>query len=187
MVSWVYTLNPFPNSSSIVAIVSFVCFGLYLYHQINFTYTFLYLYYDITTFLTDYIISNLVPAEMLILAYSIVPILMALSIVSALYNEDKYSGIRFLLAWVGIRVFPALRIILEFNTCIAAYFMIIDNYSIVLFVCAAAVNLVGTFFLQNYHISKDYMKCGSMEFSLTLRLLLYCNLILNQLGIWFKS
>lgn len=121
------------------------------------------------------------------MAYVAVPLVIVISIISALYNEDKYYGIRFLFGWVGIRVFPILRILLEANTALAAYFMIIDNYSIVLFILAAIVNLLGTFFLQNYIISKDNLKCGNVQFSLVLRIIMYFNIILNQCGIWYQS
>lgn len=65
--------------------------------------------------------------------------------------------------------------------------MLIDPYSTILFVLSASVNLVIAFFLQNYYTRKDYLCCGSMEYALTFRVIIYTNCLINSIGIWFTT
>ena len=185
--SWLYSLSPFPNTSPLMSVITLLCILPYHYNQLNFYSTVKNNQYNLQSIITSFTFSKVVPAELAILGYAVVPILTIMILVSSVYNEDSYEGIRYLLGWVGKRIFPILRILMELNTVIASLFMLIDPYSLILFVISFLVNLALTFLLQNYYIHKDYLCCFSVEYSLWLRLILFTNCILNSIGIWYQS
>lgn len=109
---WVYQLNPFPNESPFMAVVSLLCFLPYHYQHMNFYSTINSSFYNIHNFLSDYAFNKLVPQSAAVVGYVLIPLLTMVTVVSAVYNEDKYQGARYLLAWVGSRLFPVLRILM---------------------------------------------------------------------------
>lgn len=183
----IYQLSCFPSQSPVKSIITVLFFLVYLYHQISTTYHFFEVYYLMITPATQFTFEKLVPAKYSIICYAASPIIILLCINTAIYNQNKYSGIRYLLAWIGTKLSPVLRLLLEFNVAMCAFFVMLDTYCLVFYSFAAVISLMGTYFLQNYSISQDYLMCGNVTFSLAHRIVLYINIILNQSLLWYQS
>lgn len=61
-------------------------------------------------------------------------------------------------------MFPVLRYMIDINLAIAAIFMIRTPMLAILFTIAGLINLIISFFCQNYSLRKDYLCCKSMQY-----------------------
>lgn len=186
--SELYKLNQMPNTSPFTASFNLLLIGLFHLHELSFFYGSLrILYPDITNFFRDYTVDIALNASLAPLCYSIVAILTSLIVLVILYNEDKFEGFRYILAWMGSRIFPVLRILIELNVVLPAYFMMVDLYSGIIFFFAVLLNLFVTFFMQNYNIRKDYLCCKDVEYLMLFKILIFVGYGVNAVAITYCS
>jgi hypothetical protein len=75
-----------------------------------------------------------------------------------------------LLGWIGSKMFPVLRYIIDINLAIAAIFIIRTPTLASLFAIASLINIIISFFCQNYNLRKDYLCCKSMPYMMMWKL-----------------
>jgi hypothetical protein len=84
-------------------------------------------------------------------------------------------------------MFPILRILIELNVAITAYFMMVDLYSGIMFGVAIIINLLVTFFMQNYSIKKDYLCCRDVDYLILFKSLIYVAYAMDALAVAYPS
>lgn len=105
------------------------------------------------------------------MAYCFNSIITALCIITLLFNKsEELEGYKYILGWLGSKIFPVLRYTIDINVAIAAIFLIRAPLVAVFFVLAAVTNLVISFFCQNYTLRKDYLCCKSMQYMMMWRI-----------------
>lgn len=103
----------------------------------------------------------------------------ALVVTLGFHEQTEGSGVIYILWYVGSRVFPYTRYLVEgllFLTSYFAYMLQGDPLSIVFFLLAILLSLYYTIFLQNITLRKDEFCCKSLEYSLLFRLCLVSSL-----------
>lgn len=145
------------------------------------------LYPNMQNFFSNYTVNVSLNSDLAPVCYSIVAILTSLILLVVLYNEDKFEGFRYILAWMGSRIFPVLRILIELNVVLPAYFMMVDLYSGIIFFVAVFINLFVTFFMQNYNIRKDYLCCKDVEYMMMFKVLLFIGYGVNAVAVTYCS
>lgn len=71
-----------------------------------------------------------------------------------------------MIAWLGNKIYPVIRYLIEINLAISAIMFYVDNVSAGFFIVTAIINLFITFFAQNYVLRKDYLCCKNVAFLL---------------------
>jgi hypothetical protein len=184
--SELYNLNQMPNTSPFTASFNLLLIAIFHVHEFSFFYGSLrILYPDMQNFFSNYTVDKSLSASLAPVCYSIVAVLTSLIILVVLYNEDKFEGFRYILAWIGSRIFRVLRILIELNVILPAYFMMVDIYSGIIFVFAALLNLFVSFFMQNYNIRKDYLCCQDVEYLMMFKILMFAGYGFNAIAITF--
>jgi hypothetical protein len=95
------------------------------------------------------------------------------------HEESEGSGVIYFLWYMGSRVFPYTRYLMEGVLLLTSYFAYVlqtDPLSILLFLLAILLSLYYTVFLQNITLRKDEFCCKSLEYSLLFRLCLVSSL-----------
>lgn len=183
-----YSMNQMPNTSSFTASFNLLLILLFHLHELSFYYFFLRtLYPSIGGLFTNYTLDLLLSQSIAPVCYVLVVILTLLIILVVLYNEDKFEGFRYILAWLGSRIFPVLRILIELNVIIPAYFMVVDPYSGILFGVAVLLNLFVTFFMQNYAVRKDYLCCRNVDYLMLYKSMIYLGFCINAISVNYPS
>lgn len=70
------------------------------------------------------------------------------------------------MAWLGNKIYPVIRYLIEINLAISGIIFYVDDVSAGFFIVTAIVNLFITFFAQNYILRKDYLCCKNVAFLL---------------------
>ena len=100
------------------------------------------------------------------LGYVLNILLNILCLISFFFNNLNEEGLKYLIAWLGNKVYPVIRYLIEINLAISAIIFYVDNVSAGFFIFTAIVNLFITFFAQNYILRKDYLCCKNVAFLL---------------------
>lgn len=129
----------------------------------------------------------MVPKDLAVFGYIIVSISGLLSLISMFFNSLDSTGFMYILAWIGNKLFPYLRFLIEINTVLAAFFMLLDDYLFIFFGLTTVINLFAALFLENFLLEKDYLKCGNRTFNLVWKIILFINLSINKAGMMFQS
>mgnify|MGYP000851020941 FL=1 len=107
----------------------------------------------------------------------------ALSILTLIFNKtEEAEGYKYLLGWIGSKLFPLLRYIIDLNLAISAIFMIRMPIVSALYFIAAVINIGINFFCQNYTLRKDYLCCKSMTYLLIWKVSVTIGYTLNCIG-----
>ena len=101
-------------------------------------------------------------------------------ILAFLYNKfEEEEGYRYLLGWVGNKLFPFLRYLIDANIVVGAIFMPKNPLVGILFIVAVALNITINFFCQNYSLRKDYLCCKSVEYLLLWKISIIIGFTIN--------
>lgn len=84
-----------------------------------------------------------------------------------------------MLGWIGSKLFPITRYMIEINLAIAALFFIRNPIIAPFLVMAISVNISISFFAQNYTQRKDYLCCKCLEFFMVFKAIVAVGYILN--------
>lgn len=88
----------------------------------------------------------------------------------------------YLIAWLGNKIYPIIRYLIEINLAVAAIIFFADDISAVFFVLTSMVNLFITFFAQNYVLRKDYLCCKNVTFLLLHKVVIILSYGANCIG-----
>lgn len=111
------------------------------------------------------LISGFIMDGMESIAYVFCTILSLISFMTLVWNKcEEEEGYKYILGWLGTKIFPFLRYLIDINLAIAAIFMMRTPLVAVFFFVAAAINLIISFLCQNYTLRKDYLCCKSMQY-----------------------
>lgn len=128
--------------------------------------------------ITQYITENFAS-----IAYVLNTFISILSILALLFNKSQeQEGYSYVLCWIGSKIFPVLRYLIDINLAIAAIFMIRSPLVSIFFAIAAAINLIISFLCQNYTLRKDYLCCKSMPYMMLWKLTVIIGYALNCSG-----
>ncbi len=164
-----YSVSCFPMTTSPwIASISFIHYLLYFLHWVE-AYWGIYghLYKGDDEGLIN-IFGILSQGGLIVLGYILSSCLTLLSLVSFIYNEGDYEGFRYILSWCGVRIFPALRYLIDINVALCAFFAAVDTGFIFMGLLVLLLNYLISFFCTNYTLRKDYLCCKSI-FHLFLR------------------
>lgn len=84
-----------------------------------------------------------------------------------------------MIAWLGNKIFPVTRYLIEINLAVIAFAFMVDNVAAGFFFVTAAVNLFVTFFAQNYVLRKDYLCCKNVMFMLVYKVVVILGYMAN--------
>lgn len=87
-----------------------------------------------------------------------------------------------MIAWLGNKIFPIIRYLIEINLSIIAFIFIIDDISLGFFIITAIVNVIITLFAQNYVLRKDYLCCKNVGFMLGYKIVVVIGYLVNCIG-----
>ncbi len=93
-----------------------------------------------------------------VLGYIINGGLVGTTVVTLGFHEREGSGVIYILWYIGNKVFPYTRYLIEGQLLLSSYFVYVlqtDTISILLFVLAILLSLYYTIFLQNITLRKD--------------------------------
>lgn len=85
---------------------------------------------------------------------------------------------------MGTKIFPFLRYLIDINLAIAALFMMRTPIVAAFFFIAAIINLIISFFCQNYTLRKDYLCCKSMQYLMMWKIAVVLSYALTCLGFY---
>lgn len=108
----------------------------------------------------------MISSSIVTLGYVLNILLNILCLISFFFNDLNEEGLKYLIAWLGNKVYPVIRYLIEINLAISAIIFYVDNASAGFFIVTAIVNLFITFFAQNYILRKDYLCCKNVAFLL---------------------
>ena len=128
------------------------------------------------------LISGFISESIASIAFVLNILLSILSLLSLFFSRNEEEGLKYILGWIGSKIFPALRYIIEANLAIAGWFMIRSLPISAFFILAAIINLFVNFFGQNYTLRKDYLCCKSMEFLMLFKSSIIVGYLINFLG-----
>jgi len=157
-----YEFDWFPiTTSPWIAAVSFIFQLVFVIHSIDFYSDMIKAVFANSQNFT--LISNFVTESLASVAF-VLSISLSLTCLLSLFfskNEEK-EGYKYILGWIGNKLFPFLRYKIDVNLSISAIFLIRSPTVAVCFCLAAFLNILVTFFCQNYNLRKDYLCCKSI-------------------------
>lgn len=106
----------------------------------------------------------MISTGLVILGYVLNALLNGLCLISFFYNDSEQEGILYLVAWLGNKIFPIVRYLIEINLALSAFIFAVDNVAAGFFFVTVLINIFITFFAQNYVLRKDYLCCKNMPF-----------------------
>ena len=131
------------------------------------------------------IISGFIMNGMESIAYVFCTILSLISFMTLLWNKcEEEEGYKYILGWLGTKIFPFLRYLIDINLAIAALFMMRTPIVAAFFFIAAIINLIISFFCQNYTLRKDYLCCKSMQYLMMWKIAVVLSYALTCLGFY---
>lgn len=118
-----------------------------------------------------------------VISFTLNVFISAMSVLALIFNKsEEAEGYKYILSWIGSKLFPFLRYLLDINLAIAAIFLVINPFVSFCFILAAFINLIINFFGQNYTLRKDYLCCKSMEYLLMWKISLILGFAINCAG-----
>ncbi len=87
-----------------------------------------------------------------------------------------------MIAWLGNKIYPIIRYLIEINVSIAALIFFVDDPSSGFFIVTVIINVFITFFAQNYILRKDYLCCKNVNYLLLHKIIIILGYGLNCLG-----
>jgi hypothetical protein len=92
------------------------------------------------------------------------------------------EGLKYLIAWLGNKIYPVIRYLIELNLAIAAIIFFVDDAAGGFFVITGVVNIFITFFAQNYVLRKDYLCCKNVAFLLIHKITIFIGYGVSCIG-----
>ena len=92
------------------------------------------------------------------------------------------EGLKYLIAWLGNKIYPVIRYLIELNLAIAAIIFFVDDAAGGFFVVTGVVNIFITFFAQNYVLRKDYLCCKNVAFLLIHKIAIFIGYGVSCIG-----
>lgn len=174
-------MESFPiTTSPWIASVSFIFQLYFVVHSIDF-------YTDNACFAFGNsgcfsLVSPFLGENMEIIAFILNVLLSILSVLSLMFNKCEEEGYKYILGWIGSKVFPFLRYLIDVNLAVAAIFLVKSPYVAFCYVLACLVNIGVHFLGQNYTLRKDYLCCKSMSYLLMWKISIMIGYALNCTG-----
>ncbi len=116
------------------------------------------------------------------LGYVLTIILNILCLISFFFNNLNEEGLKYLIAWLGNKIYPIIRYLIEVNLAISAIIFFVDDISAGFFIVTAIINLFITFFAQNYVLRKDYLCCKNVAFLLVHKVVIIVGYAVSCVG-----
>ena len=168
------------TTSPWISSINFIYLIYHLVHTLNFYFTSYEKVYNKSGLFT---FTSMISPSLVSLGYAIVILLNILCLISFFFNNLNEEGLKYLVAWLGNKIYPVIRYLIELNLAVSAIIFFVDDASGGFFVVTAIVNLLITFFAQNYVLRKDYLCCKNVAFLLLHKVML---IIWSQLH-WLQN
>lgn len=167
------------TTSPWISSISFIHFFYHLFHTLNFYFSTYQIVYNQTGLFN---FTSLISSNLVTLGYVLNIILNILCLISFFFNDLNEEGFKYLVAWLGNKIYPLIRYLIEVNLAIGAIIFYVDNVSTGFFIVTAAINLFITFFAQNYVLRKDYLCCKNLAFLLLHKIIIILTYIVSCVG-----
>jgi hypothetical protein len=167
------------TTSPWIASIAFIYLAYHLVHTLNFYFTIYEKMYGQSALFT---FTSIISPSIVSLGYVINILLNILCVISFFFNDLNEEGLKYLVAWLGNKIYPVIRYLIEINLAIAGIIFFVDDVSAGFFVITAIINLFITFFAQNYILRKDYLCCKNVAFLLLHKTVLIIGYGINCVG-----
>ena len=125
------------------------------------------------------IITQFITKDLIWISFVLNTLLTIFSFLSLFFSQPTGEGVQYVLGWIGNKLFPINRYMIELNVAVAALFIIKDPQAIIIFVLTVFTNIFITFIGQNYTQRKDYLCCKSLEFLMVFKSIIILGYSLN--------
>lgn len=167
------------TTSPWIASIAFIYLIFHMVHTLNFYFTIYEKLYN-TNGLFTY--TSIVSSSIVSIGYFINILLNVLCLISFFFNDLDQEGLMYLIAWLGNKIYPIIRYLIEINLAVAGLIFFADDISAAFFVVTSIVNIFITFFAQNYVLRKDYLCCKNVTFLLLYKAVVIVSYAVNCIG-----
>ena len=162
-----------------IASIAFIYMLYHLIHTLNFYFTVYEKVYKTSALFT---VTAMISPSIVSLGYAINILLNILCLISFFYNDLNEEGLKYLIAWLGNKIYPVIRYLVELNLAVAAIIFFVDDVAGGFFIVTALINLFITFFAQNYILRKDYLCCKNVAFFILHKMVIILGYGFNCIG-----